>query len=337
MRIALVTTVKDEAALLAANLRYHHWLGVERAWVFVDGSTDGTAETVAHLPFVELARSARPEAVPAEIRDAPRVRELIARRDGFHTLRQMLDMAVAAHDARRAGFDWIVGLDPDELIAPDPARVEPGMLTEAVARIGPSVESLQMMPLELIPRAETQEGLPFERARLFKNLFRAERGRLRPVHAFPRKATLPGVAQNWDCPPYLGQSGGKSLRRLSVDAFPKTVHRWRTPSGAPLRSAPVPWLHHYCNASFESFRNRYRMRPTFPAVYPGGAPVNDWDLAWYRMVHDPAVSEAEMRAYYAANLIVADAEIAAWRAAAPDSVVEVTSIRNAFRSLSIAC
>ena len=48
-RVALVTTIRDERAMLRANLLVHHELGVERAWV-MDGGFRGTIQIVPELP-----------------------------------------------------------------------------------------------------------------------------------------------------------------------------------------------------------------------------------------------------------------------------------------------
>jgi len=52
MKIGLVTTVKNEQALLRRNLLYHHYLGVDEGYVYADDPADGTIQTVADLPFV---------------------------------------------------------------------------------------------------------------------------------------------------------------------------------------------------------------------------------------------------------------------------------------------
>ena len=55
MKIGIATTVKNEEALLRYNLLYHHYLGVDKFFIFSDGSTDKTIESVEDLPFVHIS------------------------------------------------------------------------------------------------------------------------------------------------------------------------------------------------------------------------------------------------------------------------------------------
>jgi hypothetical protein len=69
--VALVMTVRDEVEFLRPNLLYHRFLGVGTAYVYDDGSTDGTAESVADLPFVRVAPSVDPRRSARTMPTAP--------------------------------------------------------------------------------------------------------------------------------------------------------------------------------------------------------------------------------------------------------------------------
>ncbi|MCP5110267.1 MAG: glycosyltransferase family 2 protein, partial [bacterium] len=119
MRIGLTITVRNEQDLLRANLTYHRELGIDRAFVYFDGTTDGTEATVRDLPFVECARSVN----PARFQPASHLRALVREAGRHHTARQVLNTCDALRRSRAAGLEWLIALDADELICPSTESV----------------------------------------------------------------------------------------------------------------------------------------------------------------------------------------------------------------------
>src|SRR5690554_8106860 len=60
MKIALVLTVKNEFRLLRNNLLYHKAIGVDRAFVYFDNTTDNGRESIADLDFATISDSVSP-------------------------------------------------------------------------------------------------------------------------------------------------------------------------------------------------------------------------------------------------------------------------------------
>ena len=105
MSIALVMTVRDEVEFLRQNLLYHQFLGAETAYVYDDGSTDGTADSVADLPFVRVAPTVSPDALPPEDRTDASADEP----ERYVTSRQNMNTIDAMRRARADGMTWLSG------------------------------------------------------------------------------------------------------------------------------------------------------------------------------------------------------------------------------------
>src|SRR5262245_58896022 len=87
---------RDEADTILEHLQYHRYLGVSRAYVFLDGGSDRSAEIIGRLPWVKAI-------------DRPRRAEV-----SHLTLHQIECAREALGLARREGFDWLLHIDPDE-------------------------------------------------------------------------------------------------------------------------------------------------------------------------------------------------------------------------------
>lgn len=331
VRVALVTTVRNERRLLRDNLRYHHWLGVERSFVFLDRCTDGSGDTVRDLPGVTVAESSPPAAVPPRFATLPMVENILAKLESHQTARQMLNTLVATDWARAAGCDWIVSLDPDELLCPSWTRLASGDLLRQLQGVADAIQAVQFLPLEVIPTRAADRGSPFQEATRFKNRF-ARAGD--PVHAvahrFPKRLHDPYRNQEWVSTDYLGHVAGKAAARTGRDLLPGSVHAFVAKDGSRPATLRTGWLLHYCNAGFDSFLTRFRHRRAMPAHWVSGAAVDPAERLWQAMVNDGDFTEAQLEAYFWGQLAPSEADISAWRAAAPDCVVEVPAVARAF-------
>ncbi len=97
MTIALLLLVKDEADIIASNLRWHRSLGIDKILVTDNGSTDGTLDILENWERADRIKLIR--------NDGP------FRQDDLTT--QMVEMAQAAWNP-----DWVISGDADELFAP---------------------------------------------------------------------------------------------------------------------------------------------------------------------------------------------------------------------------
>ena len=57
--IALVMCIRDEESLLDSHLRFHHLLGVERAYLFLDRCRDRCEDIARSFPWVTVFRRDR--------------------------------------------------------------------------------------------------------------------------------------------------------------------------------------------------------------------------------------------------------------------------------------
>ena len=115
MKIALVITIKNERKLLRNNLEFHHKLGVDLVFIFLDGTEDETEKTIDDLPYVRVASSVSLDC----FQGFAELHELVINSEEHHTARQMLNMVYAKELAQKEGFDWLIAIDADELICPD--------------------------------------------------------------------------------------------------------------------------------------------------------------------------------------------------------------------------
>lgn len=95
-KIALTMCLHNEAFLLETNLRYHHALGVDRAYLFLDRCTDATEDIARRFPWTRIFYRDTPD-TPFHIRS-----------------HQAACMNEALAMARDDGMDWLLSLDPDE-------------------------------------------------------------------------------------------------------------------------------------------------------------------------------------------------------------------------------
>ena len=323
MSIALVMTVRDEVELLRDNLVYHHYLGVRIAYVYDDGSTDGTPDSVADLPFVSMASSVRPPdaSVAGDADDE-------ARR--YVTSRQNLNTLDAMQRARADGADWLLAIDADELACVDLEAQEPGALAAALDRVPAGVEAVILHPLENV-----QRRIEFPDVMAGETLFkRADVGlRHRTLDPFTgRVHTVRGV---------YGHTAGKSVARLSADLRPATVHRFRRADGSPARSEPMGWLLHYYCHSFEAFVRKFRLIADHPDRHLRGHEVQLQKRLWREVVNRSGMSDDELREYFRAWVQFDEATIARLRRPGRRfgivrrraAVVEVTAAVRAFERI----
>ena len=344
-RIALVTTVKNERTLLRANLLYHHFSGVALAYVFLDASTDGTADTVSDLPWVRCAPSAGVADLPAWAADTSCGRLIKENFASNHTSRQMLNTIIAMDRARHENCDWLISLDPDELVCTSLSETAKDALVEFFHGQSAAVKAIQFMPLEVIPTAADAGGpqaLPFAECTLFKNRFRVQRRLFstrrvfRKAHTFPKTIVDPIAQIVRTTDDYLGHPWGKMAARLREHLVPDSVHAFQMVQGGRPDARQMGWLLHYCNATFESFMTRFRHRQHVSAEWAQGVPVDWWECLWRAMVNEGSLSEESLLNYYRHNILVSDAERADWLRRAPESIQEVTAVQRFFRGYGLA-
>jgi hypothetical protein len=326
--IALVMTVRDEAALLRPNLLYHHYMGVDLAFVYFDGSTDGSLASIASLPFVHAGVSVGAErfAARADLGHA------VPYADTHVTARQVLDISDALERARAAGCAWLLAIDADELVAPHLADARPGALRALLESVPAGTQCVQFPTLEVL-QGETEYDNVFAEATLFKR----DAARLRRRVKDPLRDRVVGA------PGFYGHRSGKSALRLSADAVSKTPHAFAGRDDSVLPTLTAGHLLHYYCYSFQAFLTKFRRFHDHPDRDLWGRPVAPLKRLWRDVVNHPGFTEADLRAYYRAWVMFAERDIArlrrpTWLGLIPrrPPVVEVRAPQRVFEALARA-
>ncbi|MEX1364984.1 MAG: glycosyltransferase family 2 protein [Nannocystaceae bacterium] len=337
VRIALATTAKNEADILRFNLQYHRELGIERCFVFLDGTTDATRSTIEDLPHVELRDSVAPRELGRPLRERPELAHIMRVHRSHHCARQMLNALWAIQRARALGFDWLVSIDADELLCPRLDEASPDALPRLLAGVEDGVDQLQFLPLEIAQSPLPMAGSVFAHAERFSCMFhRAEDGSF-AVSSAPheRRVLDPATMETRLIKGYLGHREGKAAVRLSrPDLFPSSVHGFRGRQCSPLRQQCVGWLLHYNMFSPERFIRKHRAFAAHPDHFVlNDAPIS-WQLrVWRDFVNDPDISEDEMREYFRRWIAIPEREIERSMSTRPPRFLTVSAVSRVYSKL----
>lgn len=326
MTVALVTTVRDERELLRANLLYHHYLGVETAFVYSDGSTDGTLASVESLPFVQAGPSLGAERIAGR----PEFARAAAHVGSHTTARQIINTWDAMERARAAGCTWLLSLDADELACAHPNRAESGAIAALLETVPAQVQCLRFPTMEIV-----QRGIDYANVFAQETLFKREGTRIRRRVRDPlrrRTVTVRG---------FYGHTAGKSALRLAADAVPRTPHRFTARDGSALVTVTTGALLHYYCYNAASFVAKFRRFSDHPDVHLWQAPTEPTKRLWRDVVNHAGLSVAEIDAYYRRWVAFDERRVrqlrrSTWLGIIPrrSAVVEVTGPQRVFAALA---
>jgi hypothetical protein len=186
----------------------------------------------------------------------------------FHSVRQCLNHWAAARETRQSGHDWLIGIDPDELVLPGLASASAAGLANLLAAVPRRAEQLIFPTYEAVPRRFDYSDV-FTQAREFWT---------------PEALSDPGPDREvWDpytqtkitLPPYLGHHVRKAAIRLAAreEFRPASVHRWLDRYGRRLESVRCGALLHFNCTGFSSFFQKYRNFVDRPLTFADGRPL----------------------------------------------------------------
>jgi hypothetical protein len=321
-------TVRDEVALLRSNLLYHRHVGVERVYLYDDGSTDATLTSVSKLSSVQIQASVPPERFDGR-------GDLVDDRKNAErqfTARQALNAADALDRARRDGLDWLLHLDADEVVCLDPLHAGAGCLARLLEGLPAETEAVLFKPtLEVV-----QHRLDYADVLAEETLFKA------PDAKIERRLHDPYLDKYWTLRGSYGHDGGKSAVRLSVDARPESPHRFTARDGRELQLVRKRGLLHYFAYSFADFLKRHAGLQDTPTFYGPWRRVERQKRLWRAMVNDSRFSQQQLRDYYAGFVLFSADEVARLRRGrrrfgifpvAP-AIVEITAVRDAMAAIA---
>jgi hypothetical protein len=347
-RAAIVMTVRNEQDLLRSNVLYHLHLGVERFFVFLDGTTDRTPETVSDLDAVTILPSCSGESF-LEIEAhrvqhvrSPRLQEVVQKSASHHEARQMLNTIVALERSREEDIEWLISLDPDELLCLDPDTTAVGELVDFLASQPAEVEAVSFPTSEIVQRRATFGNVLAE-ATLFKHeeswvarpLYDPYRKQVRRHFYQPRKVLGLPVPKRKVLSWWYGHRLGKSAVRAGLELLPR-VHTFRRFDGGPLETRSAGRLLHYLLYSADDFVKKFKNYVSHPDTLVSGHALSYRKRVWIDMVNDPSFSEEDLRQYYDRWVAFDDDELTGMkRGGAKPELVEVTGIVQAFRGLDV--
>jgi hypothetical protein len=254
--VCIVTTLQAPLHETLMFVNYHLNIGVDHLYLFFDDPTDAAADA--------LARRSRVTSVRCDLEywnrdDSPRPSSIIER--------QKVNARAGLDLARRAGLDWIVHIDSDELLYSEKR------FDELLADVPEGVQALKFPTMEgVLDRLEYDR--PFEEISQFKVhpatlgkkllVTPEERTRLsRDAAAFRRKlrcARLLGCATA-PAEGYLrGHIEGKSAVRTNADVQGLDCHEPIPTARDTIRAtvADRAWLLHFDCRGFAGWKEKWQ-------------------------------------------------------------------------------
>lgn len=280
--LAMMMCVHNEAAFLKANLCYHHAVGVQRAYLFLDHCTDETERIARQFDWVKVIHRDRPPATQ------------------FMRQHQNACAAKALELARTENFDWLLHLDADELafgsdpICHSPDQKPPGLLARLLKR--PHKEALRRANLrEMLRRvsAETQQIRLATHEAFPLRLPNAEDFWQNPYfqsgQPFPQQILDPTTGKTMKFNRYLGHNQGKSIVRTAADVQAFNPHSWTTnqniaapnfPEEIPIPTENRGCHFHYLIVTPEQWQKKFGAFDGLAKNWPSGAPIRFPKSAW---------------------------------------------------------
>ena len=329
MKIGAVLTVKNEAQLLRSNILYHRHVGVSEFYVFLDGTTDNTAEAIEDLG-VSVRSSVQSGDLDDLIRNDRMLKSIISQLGSHVCARIMFNAYWAAGQARAGGCDWLLFLDADELFAPIHEQETAGSLSASLSEVGDETEMVIFRTVEALQRPYTQEAV-FASETIFKNIF-AHPGREKLLE---RRVWDPFQKKIRFVTGYIGHKEGKSAVRLREQVYPETAHRFRGAEGRRLKREFRPFLMHYNTYSFEDFVKKYKNHRDLPNQWMGGQPTDFVPYQmWRDLVNSDQFTDSDLKEYYEKWVAFSQEETDRLLAADPSPLARIEFVREAMKSIS---
>lgn len=285
-RLAMVTCVRNEERLLSTNLAYHHAIGVERAYVFLDRCTDRSQDILRSFPWV-CAITINPS-------DASRFR--------YVGDLQRICMDTALSQARAEGMDWLFMVDVDEFAVAENRRprfrrnqsaIDRTHLLPMLARQTRATEIVSLQVSELLPQI-IEPDVPVWNQQYFLQDEQYERCAHDPTD---------GEMKSWSG--NIGHSFGKCIVRTNADVQAFDPHFWtrqqgktypQQPGFSRLRTKIGGRLLHYVTTDYQQWRDKYQKLAHEPATWSTEANVSFPKQCWKEAA--ARMSNEEAREYY---------------------------------------
>jgi hypothetical protein len=324
-QFAITYTVKNEASVLPDAIAYHLALGCARIYIFFDGTTDNSREAVQGTDGVQCAESIN----PASLTDPPAwIKQIMPRWQESMDVRKRINTLIASRLAKEDGIEWLINIDPDELLLLNGGAEEAIGVADFFSGIAEDVDQILVPNLEAIAVGEGT-GRPFVDCTLFlrrypltellwryssaavRHLLSSPKMRawydhwfyrLRLRGALPRLMRHPVTGESIPAGYFLGYSNHKSFIRTRVaEDFLFNIHKWQKVRRRAKNIHRGNLLHYdLCNADY--FCTKFRQRQ--PAML-----VQDFfcRYAFAQIARELPIDTA--RQFFLENLCIRDAAI----------------------------
>ncbi|MGB5982873.1 MAG: glycosyltransferase family 2 protein [Nonlabens sp.] len=331
MKIAIVITAKNEERLLKSNLQYHFAVGVNKAYIYFDGATDGGPDSIRDIPQVEVQDSVNPETYS----HLSFLDKFTTMADEHHTARQCLNTYNATLKCKRDGIDWLISIDADEVIIAD--KNEPAPLTTLFDGVSEDVDLIHFNTKEAVQRRNEYDNV-FADETLFKS-----------THLFKRKLERPSkeihdpfLKKNTKISYWMGQFQGKSAIRVASDLIPKNVHRYKHKDGSLLKQIEKGLVLHYHAFDQPDFIKKFTNFKKHPDNFLAGSDVGYVKKLWRDVVNSDDIEAHYRNNYFQNNIMFTESEINKMSSKIfgilprkQKPFEKITSVKKAFDSLNL--
>ena len=168
VRFAISYTVKDESRLLPSAIDYHLAVGCSRIYIFWDGISDRPDSLLSKHPIIATRNSIAPD----EIKDAPPwIINILPAWESDMDVRKCINTYYAAKSAATEGIDWLISLDPDELILmKKDGPINQDHISGHLRSVPDNVDQLLLPNLDSVPTS-AESANPFSDCVYFMNRF----------------------------------------------------------------------------------------------------------------------------------------------------------------------
>jgi len=284
VRFAISYTVKNESRLLPSAIDYHIAAGCSRIYIYWDGGSDHPDSLLSAYPSVVARNSITPD----ELEDPPQwITEILHAWETDMDIRKHINTYYAAKNAALEGIDWLISLDPDELILMDRnSPIDQDQIVRQLSRVPDKVDQLLLRNLDCVPTSAESRN-PFSDCVYFMNRFpmtesiwRYSRAfftrilkapalaawydyvfyQVRFAGALPRLMSDPRTHRAIPVGYFLSYSTYKSFIRLTTFSnFKFATHRWKGDAREP-RSIALGNILHYDMLDAAYFADKHRKR-----------------------------------------------------------------------------
>lgn len=330
MRIAIVLTVKNEERLLRNNLLYHKMIGVEKVYVYFDGTTDNGKVSIQDLDSVEIKNSVATK----DFKHLPFLEKFTTQAAEHHTGRQCLNTFDASQKAEKEGYNWLISLDADELLVTRENEVPD--LKSFFKKISPEFNAVRFTVREVLQAKKYYQNVFAEETR-----FKTKRHFRKYYKNIFKKIYNPNSGKYDKYLYWYGHHAGKMAIRLNRGLIPLNVHRFTDQLGTKPKTDVKGMLLHYHSFDATDFVKKYENFNSHPNTYLSGRKVEKLKLLLIAVVNKSGMTSLELEDYFERNLMFKEKEILKlWRNRVwfflkreTPVLTEITAVQKTFKEI----